>query len=301
MSMGAKAAATIPFRKIPFRYLGFGLLTVLGLRRRGFFIPHRYAESLPDAAPAPPYAPCEALFDRHRADFAAVIAGMDAHADALLAIGREPPPQPRWRQDWFPRLDGAAAYALVRRHRPRRIVEIGCGHSTRFLARAVRDGGIACTHTVIDPQPRADIGNLPVTLTRALVQRVDSAPFTALEAGDMLFIDGSHILVPGSDADWLFNRVLPALRAGVLIHIHDILLPDPYPPAWRWRGYNEQSAVAALLSGGAFTPLFASRYAATRMAAEVAGSVAGQLPLPGGAVESSLWLRKVSAPLGALP
>lgn len=283
------------------RHFGFGLLTVLGLRRRGFFIPHRYAESLADTAPAPPYAPCEALFARHRPDFKAVLADMDAHADALLAIGREPPPQPRWHQDWFPRLDGAATYALVRRHRPRRIVEIGCGHSTRFLARAVRDGGIDCAHTVIDPQPRADIGDLPVTLLRALVQRVNSAPFAALEAGDMLFIDGSHILVPGSDADYLFNRVLPALRAGVLVHIHDMLLPDPYPPAWHWRGYNEQLAVAALLSGGAFTPLFASHYAATRMADDVAGGVAGTLPLPDGAIESSLWLRKTSAPLGTLP
>jgi len=136
---------------------------------------------------------------------------------------------------------------------------------------------------------------------RTLVQRVDSAPFAALEAGDMLFIDGSHILVPGSDTDYLFNRILPPLSAGVLVHIHDMLLPDPYPLAWRWRGYNEQQAVAALLSGGAFTPLFSSHYVATRMAADVAGSVAGRLPLPEGAIESSLWLCKMSPPLGSQP
>jgi hypothetical protein len=117
-------------------------------------------------------------------------------------------------------------------------------------------------------------------------------PFEALSAGDILFIDSSHILMPGSDVDTLFNRVLPALPAGVRVHIHDIFLPDDYPVAWEWRGYNEQLAVAALLQGGGYRLLFASHYVASRMADAVAASVAGRLTLLPGAMETSLWLEK---------
>ena len=99
--------------------------------------------------------------------------------------------------------------------------------------------------------------------------------------------------MPGSDVDFLLNRVMPALPSGVLIHIHDIFLPDDYPPAWAWRSYNEQLAVAVLLTAGAYRPLFASRYAVTRMAEAVAASAAGGLPIIAGALESSLWLEKM--------
>ena len=68
--------------------------------------------------------------------------------------------------------------------------------------------------------------------------------------------------MPGTDVDWLLNRILPALDAGVLIHVHDVFLPDPYPAGWAWRGYNEQQALAALLQGGGYAIRFASHYVA---------------------------------------
>lgn len=274
-----------------------GLATLVGRRPQGFFIPYRYADQVPRERPA--YQAFEALFERHRPAFQAVLDAMDAHAAALRAIGGAPP-APRWEQSWFPRLDGAAAYALVRQHRSRRIVEVGSGHSTRFLARAVADGGIHATITAIDPAPRADIRRLPVTIVPAVVQEAGFGPFAELGPGDMLVIDSSHIAMPGSDVDLLFGRVLPALPAGVLVHVHDVCLPDDYFPAWRWRGYNEQALVAALLSGGGYEPVFASHFAATRMAEAVARSVAGALPLPDEAVETSLWLRKTAPPIGPL-
>src|SRR5262245_31183128 len=80
---------------------------------------------------------------------------IEGHARELEAIGPDAPPAPRWNQDWFPRLDAAAAYAMVRALRPKRIVEVGSGHSTRFLARAVADGGLDTRITAIDPEPRA--------------------------------------------------------------------------------------------------------------------------------------------------
>ena len=267
-----------------------GLSTLFG-RRRGFFIPYRYADRLAPAGRASVYAAVERLFDREAPAFAAQLTGLQEFRADLLRIGAEPPPAPRWSQDWFPRLDAAIAYSLVRRHRPERIVEIGSGHSTRFLARAVRDGGLATRILAVDPAPRATLRGLPVEWLAAAVPAAGRAPFEGLRSGDMLFVDSSHILMPGSDVDFVLNEILPLLPAGVLVHFHDVFLPDDYPRSWAWRSYNEQAAVAPLLHAG-WQVLFASRYAVTRLGAAVDGSVVVELPLSAGAFESSLWLRR---------
>lgn len=245
----------------------FGLLTLFGLAERGFFIPHRHAASAaPDGTGRrPAYAPVEALFAARQGDFAAVLGWLDALRDDLRRIGADPAPAPRWRQDWFPRLDAAVAHAVVRRLRPRRILEVGSGHSTRFLARALEDAAAAGEldpgdHDLlaIDPSPRADLSVLAdagrLRLIRSTLQDADRSAFEALRGGDLLSIDSSHVLMPGSDVDLLF---------------------------------------------GGWEVLFAAHYAATRMAAAVAGSAAGALPLVPGARESRLWLRKRAAPAAA--
>ncbi len=91
------------------------------------------------------------------------------------------------------------------------------------------------------------------------------------------------------------SAVLPALPAGLIVHFHDMFMPDDYPASWAWRGYDEQPAVEAMIAGGGWAIDFASHYAVSRMADAVAGSVAGTLPLVEGAVESSLWLVHDSA------
>ena len=272
------------------RRLLFGLQTVLGLSRRGFFIPCARADAV---APPGPLEWVEARFEAALPTFTAAMDDMDGLVPALGAIGGGPPPEPRWDQDWFPRLDAAMLYALARRCPPRRAVEVGSGHSTRFLLRALRDGGAEADVTAIDPAPRADLAGLGdrLRLLRRTVQEVGMQPFEALEAGDWLVIDSSHIAMPGTDVDFLFGRILPGLPPGVLVHVHDIFLPDPYPEDWGWRGYNEQLAAALLLAGG-WSPVFASRYMATRHPGRIARSAVAALPLPTGARDTSLWLRK---------
>ncbi len=274
------------------RRLWLGLLTLCGLSRRGFFIPNSSARSVTPAGARAPYPAAEARLAGRAAACRQVLAWADELGADLARIGTEPAPAPRWTQGWFPRLDGAVAYTLVRRLRPRRIVEVGAGHSTRFLAAAARDGGLEARLTAIDPAPRASLAGLPVELLRRPVQQVDPGVFAALGAGDVLAIDSSHVLMPGSDVDVLLNRVLPALPAGVLVHVHDIFLPDDYPAAWDWRGYNEQLGVLPLLLGAGWEVVFASHYAASRLAAAVEASVVGRLPRPDGALESSLWLER---------
>ena len=274
------------------RRLRMGLSTLFGLRRQGFFIPYRYADRIPARPGHDAYPAMAAMMKAAEPSMAALLAVIDGLAADLERIGEGRPPEPRWRQDWFPRLDAAAAYAMVRHHRPARIVEVGSGHSTRFLARAVRDGGLATRITAIDPAPRADIAGLGVEILRTTVQEADPAAFAGLAAGDILSIDSSHILMPGSDVDLLLATVLSRLPGDALLHIHDIFLPDDYPAAWTWRGYNEQQGVAALLAGGGWEILFSSHYATTRLAASVAATVIGRLPLLPGAVETGLWLRR---------
>lgn len=268
-----------------------GLQTLLGLRRQGFFIPYRYADQLTEEQPA--YTALEDFFAASLPAFADLLRKAGAYTDDLLKIASEsaPPPAPRFTQSWFPTLDAVAAYTLVREYRPRRIVEIGSGHSTRFLARAVADGRLDTAVTTIDPAPRAALTGLPIRFVPQVVQGSDPKLFAELQAGDVLFIDSSHILMPGTDVDWLFNRILPRLPAGMLVHIHDIFLPDDYPADWSWRGYNEQQAVGPMLLGG-FRLLFASHWAVTRMQGEVRQSIVGRLPAAIEAVPASLWLIK---------
>ncbi len=275
-----------------FRRVRFGLSTVLGLAKRGFFIPYRYADQVPTARNRASYSALEPLFNAAEPTFLAMLESMHAYAEAFQAIGRDPPPEPRWNQDWFPRLDAAALYVFVRETHPRHIVEVGSGHSTRFMVRAIRDGNLATEIIAIDPEPRAGIEGIGVTLIRDTVQGAGLGVFERLGEGDILFVDSSHILMPGTDVDLLLNHVLPALRRGVLVHIHDIFLPDDYPLEWEWRGYNEQLGVAALIQGGGYRLLWSSHYGATRMAAAVASSPVGTIMLKPGAKEASLWLMK---------
>jgi len=265
----------------------FGLATLFGTPK-GYFIPYRYAEA--SRAPTS-YGGLEPLFSEARPEFEARLREAAAYNAIFDSFHAAAPPAPRFAQDWFPGLDAAVAYALVRQRRPKRIIEIGSGHSTRFLARAVADEGLATEITAIDPQPRAALAGLPVRWLRTTLQAADQSVFAALGRGDILFIDSSHILMPGSDVDILLNGIWPRLAAGTLVHIHDILLPDGYPPDWTWRGYNEQNALAPLL-GRQARLLWSSHWVRTRMASSVTDARLGYLPLLTGARETSLWLEK---------
>lgn len=269
------------------RRIALGLATIFGLSPGGFFIPYRYAGSARRAD----YPALHPLFDAATANIEAVLRAIEAHRDDLLRIAADAGPA-RFDQDWFPRLDAAAAYALVRRERPRRIVEIGSGHSTRFLARAIADGGLATELVCIDPAPRASLDQLRLCHHRQLLSEVDPGLFETLVPGDILFIDSSHIAMPGTDVDRLFLDILPRLGRGVLVHVHDVFLPDAYPAAWTWRGYNEQLVAGALLQGRGYEIVFASHHVAARRPEWTEQGVLAQLPLLADAHETSLWLRK---------
>lgn len=272
----------------PLRRLRFGLATILGIKKLGYFIPHRYAGSV--TAPEK-YTALEAMFDAARPRFEDILKAAEGYVGGLTDFARSPQPCPRWRQAWFPRLDALAAYTIIRTLKPRHVVEIGAGHSTRFIGLAAIDEGAGTRIEAIDPFPRADFDHYAsVTQHRTFLHEVPGDFWDIIGPGDVVSLDGSHILMPGTDVDLFLGDILPRVAGRAILHIHDICLPDPYPDEWAWRGYNEQTAVAGLIGSGAFDILWSSRYVATRMKQRVTQSQIRALPLMEGVFETSLWL-----------
>lgn len=274
-----------------FRFKRFQLEHALGIARRGWFIPYRYINT----SPSPDINYPADIFLAAQTEITLTLEKAAQFSETWRRfLGNSPPPSPRFNQDWFPGLDAAVLYGLVRTQQPNLIVEIGSGHSTRFTAQALVDGEIEGKIIAIDPAPRADISALTDRVEIRL-ESVQSTPldiFKKLKKGDILFIDSSHILMPGSDVDILFNRVLPILPVGVLVHIHDIFLPSPYPSHWDWRGYNEQNALATMLAGGSYQIVAANQFARMHMKKTIENLFSDLPPAPNGALETSLWLKK---------
>ena len=175
------------------------------------------------------------------------------YADELgrIEVTASNPREPSWVNGMISGLDGASFYALVRDRRPPRYLEIGSGSSTKFVARARRDGDLDTKVISIDPHPRAEVDELCDEVIRKPLEVADLSVFAGLEAGDVVFFDGSHRVFMNSDVAVFFLDVLPELPAGVLVGIHDIYLPDDYPAEIAGRYYSEQYMLAAYLLGGA--------------------------------------------------
>jgi predicted O-methyltransferase YrrM len=235
----------------------------LGPPPRGFWT--KYPHLAQAARPVARYDEVAAMFARNDASVIAVLDQIGRHEADFVASATGDDALP-WVQHWIPPLDGAAIWAIIALNRPARIVEIGSGHSTHFMARAVRELGLTTQITCIDPMPRRAIEALGVTFVPRVLLASDASLTDTLGPGDILFVDSSHLLQPGFDLDIVLNRLLPRLAPGVIVHFHDVFLPYDYPENWERRRYNEQNALPALLIGGGFDLVFASNYAARDMA-----------------------------------
>jgi hypothetical protein len=157
----------------------------------------------------------------------------------------------------FMAIDAHVYYAFIRHLKPRRIVEIGSGFSTLVAAAAgmrSREEGGQIPHLVaVDPFPPAFLKGFPGVseIIEAKVQNMPLDLFTSLEAGDIVFIDSTHVLKAGGDVQFEYCEVLPRLRPGVLVHVHDISLPQPYPRVYFEENHfywNEQYVLQAFLT-----------------------------------------------------
>lgn len=198
--------------------------------------------------------------------------------------------------DQFPPHDAALLYAMVRLLRPRRIVEVGCGWSTTVTAAAIQHGGIDAQLTCIEPYPRAFLRGMGAVLTlrEEKVEHTPAAVFDELAAGDLLFIDTSHVVKTGSDVVHLFLTLLPQLPDGVVVHVHDIFIPEDYPQGWVRNGFNwtEQYLLQAFLVGNARAHVLAGNHWLALRHPGAVRSAFGEMALDG----SSFWFATGSEP-----
>ncbi|WP_126115342.1 MULTISPECIES: class I SAM-dependent methyltransferase [unclassified Bosea (in: a-proteobacteria)] len=184
--------------------------------------------------------------------------------EPMLTIPSDPiadASEPNWVNPAFPALDAMALYGMIALHKPERLIEIGSGFSTKFARRAIRDHRLDTQLISIDPEPRAEIDDICDEVIRAPLEEVPISFFETLTSKDMVFFDGSHRSFQNSDVTVFFNEILPRLKSGTVFGIHDIFLPDDYPPAWLEWYFNEQYLLASwLLAGDKLKPDFAAYF-----------------------------------------
>lgn len=196
----------------------------------------------------------------------------------------------------YPGTDPAILYSMVRYYRPNLVVEIGSGYSSRLMAAALTEnekGKMIC----IDPYPDSHLctklSEFGFSVIQEKVERLQPKFFDALEAGDMLFIDSTHAVRIGGDVNFLFLEVLPRLRPGVLVHIHDIFLPEEYPREWvieKHIFWGEQYILHAfLLFNRDFEVLLATNFLAQKYPDLLRRCFPGLLWWGG----SSFWIRRM--------
>jgi predicted O-methyltransferase YrrM len=151
--------------------------------------------------------------------------------------------------------DAEYLYQLIRRLKPARLYEIGSGHSTLIARQAIArncsdDASYRCRHVCIEPFEAPWLESTGVEVLRRRVEEVDVKFFGELEGNDLLFIDSSHVIRPQGDVLTEYLGILPTLRSGVVVHIHDVFTPRDYLKEWvidSLQLWNEQYLMEAFL------------------------------------------------------
>jgi len=180
------------------------------------------------------------------------------YAEELLRFPYHKSPRLEYHydNDFFLAGDSEYLYSMVRHFAPSRIIEIGSGNSTLMVENAIRanlreNPGYSCRHICIEPYEMPWLEETGVTVLRERVETMDRALFTTLGAGDILFVDSSHIIRPQGDVLAIYLEILPTLKSGVLVHVHDILTPKDYFDQWvvdEVKFWNEQYLLEAFLT-----------------------------------------------------
>jgi hypothetical protein len=246
----------------------------------------RYDASGPYCAPR--------LFDRARtAEFLAGLQNFAAEFAPPAAGDVEAPSGFFWDNGAFSGLDAMAYWCILRKFKPRRVVEIGSGFSTLVADAALRANG-GGTQVLIEPYPKPWLERLPTVeaVHRRPVQSYEPQELIeTVESGDLWFIDSTHTVKIGSDCLMIYLLAMPGLRKPMLIHAHDVFLPFGFPPRKameRHIYWTEQYLLYAyLLDNPRAELLLGCHYASRLLAQEAAALMPSGRPPAGG----SLWFR----------
>lgn len=184
------------------------------------------------------------IVDSHRETYRGLIEKALGYKEKIWEIkelkDEKDPKKPGWNNDFLPGLDIVAIYTLLSEIKPKKYVEIGSGNSTKVAFKAKNEQNLDTEIISIDPMPRAEIDDLADTVIRKPFENIDLKMLEELEAGDILFVDNSHRILPNSDSMVFYMEILPRLKKGVIVHVHDIYIPYDYPQFMCDRFYSEQ-------------------------------------------------------------
>ena len=228
------------------------------------------------------------------------------YAEELARIPLHPSPDGQfyYKNPNFSEGDAECLYSLIRLKKPKRIIEIGSGFSTMMARKAIEqnmreDTTYASRHICIEPYEMKWLDAVKgIEVIRQKIEETDLSLFRQLEADDILFIDSSHVIRPQSDVLTEYLEILPILKTGVLIHIHDIFTPYDYLDHWlidEIKLWNEQYLLEAFLS---CNPQFEIILALNLLSHKHPAKLAEKFPMLRGHVEKaeprSFWIRKVA-------
>jgi hypothetical protein len=254
------------------------------------------------------------MFDTGASEIVGIDLNVRGQLSRLAAFGEAwrnhpyPEHQTPERRFWldnpfYKRMDAMALFGMLNAARPNRLIEVGSGFTSALMLDA-RDTVLGGRPEMLFIEPHTErLESLlrpddrrTVEIRREPVQRTPLSVFDRLESGDVLLIDSSHVSKMGSDVNFLFFEVIPRLRAGVFIHVHDVFWPFIYPRPWieQGRHWNEAFLLRALLIGNKGLAIeFVTNYLMVKHADEVRARVPGA---DRGLAEydsgSSIWLRR---------
>lgn len=205
----------------------------------------------------------------------------------------------RYANGSFGHGDADVLYGLIRSQKPKRIVELGSGHTSVIIRQALQrnaEEGTSTLYSVFDPYPTDHLAGTPMAFKAKplAAERLPDDVFEQLEAGDILFVDTTHTVKIGGDVVRIVLESLPLLAPGVLVHFHDVFLPYSYPRAFFEEHeyyWAEQYLVQAFLAYNSDFEVMAGLQALARERSAEFAALVPSMTLPG-ANPGSFWIRR---------
>lgn len=202
-------------------------------------------------ASTPPHQDLFQIINSKRDSYSELVRKALSYSDAITSIRdarhETNHTKPVWNNGYLPGLDIIMLYTIVAESKPQKYLEIGSGNSTKVVYKAKKDLNLDTKIISIDPKPRIEIDDLADMIIRKPLECLEDEIVEQLGENDILFVDNSHRILPNSDSTVFFLEILPKLKKGVLVHLHDIYLPYDYPQVMCDRFYSEQYGLAICL------------------------------------------------------
>jgi len=194
-----------------------------------------------------------------------------------------------YQNGWYGYADAMTLFGMLMSQPPKRIIEVGSGFSTKLMV-DINEQFYADSISITVISGGVPVGEEKVTVLKQKVQTVSPDVFAELEEGDLVLIDGSHKLGWGGDVEYMYWKILPSLRKGVLVHVHDIWYPFKYYQWMAEQSWDEALVIKALIQySESFEIVFWSHYAYDKWAA----AIKDDMPHIGNNLGAQIWLRRI--------